>query len=209
MLPKELSFMPPQPTAKEADLLTKKLTNQERIFCSAYDGDGVYACRVAGYEGGPKALGNIAAALLAREDIAKVIEFRAEVAMLEDRCILSKKERMLFYSSLIKNIDPYKFEDKDQYGNVTDVSVPLKDRIKAAELLSKAHGDFVDRLDINHNHTITDLVMQSYDVKDDKATLEAEWRAVNEAKARVKLAAENASTDESEAPVDDSFGGLL
>lgn len=201
MIPKELDFMPAPPPAKEADLLLKKLTHQERLFCSAYDGDLAYACRVAGYEGKKSQLEAIGRALLARPEIAKVIEYQKEIAEFETKCIMNKKERMLFYSSLVKNIDPYKFEDKDEFGNVTDVSIPLKDRLKAAELLSKAQGDFVDRLDIKHTHTITDLVMQSYDVKDDKAVLEAEWRAVHEAKKKARELEQ--STEE------DPFGGLI
>lgn len=203
MLPKELNFMPEAPPAKKAELLLKSLTPAERLFCSAYDGDGAYACRVAGYEGNKASLAGIARSLLSRPEIQEVIKYKAEVSSIEAKAIASKQERMMFYSSLMKNIDPYKFEEKDQYGNITEVNIDLKDRIKAAELLSKASGDFVDRLDINHNHTITDLVMKSYDVKDSKEVLEAEWKEMHEAKQKARSMPQPRPED------DNSFGGLL
>ena len=54
-------------------------------------------------------------------------------------------------------------------------------RLKASELLGKAEGDFIDRVDFSGKVTISDVILKSYDI-DDKSLedIEAEYMVVRE-----------------------------
>ncbi len=131
-----------------------RLTEKQRKFVEAYmgkaEGNGVEAARLAGYKGNDNTLAAIASENLRKPKIASAIEERQE----GDPLVADREERQRFFTSVMRGTGcrrPVKtmvglLRDKD--GNVVTEDPLAKDRIKAAELLGKMNGDFVERIDV-------------------------------------------------------------
>jgi hypothetical protein len=54
--------------------------------------------------------------------------------------------------------------------------------LKASELLGKSEADFIEKLDVSSNVTITDIIAQSYTSDDDLDSIEAQYKLLRERK---------------------------
>jgi phage terminase small subunit len=105
------------------------LTEKQRRFCEAYaanGGNALDAARVAGYaKPHPQGAEN-----LQKPTILQALELlRSEKT---NAAIATREERQSFWTSVMR-----------------DSGQEMKDRLRAAELLGKAHADFLDR----HEHS--------------------------------------------------------
>jgi hypothetical protein len=111
----------------------KELDRRNAAFAKHYTatGDGRASARAAGYRGTGKAIDKSVARMLARGDVVDSIKdappVSAELATIE--------VRKAWFVAVAQ-----------------DVAVPMRERIKAMELLCRASGDFVER--IQHSGTI-------------------------------------------------------
>lgn len=161
-----------------------KLSQKHRVFVEAYDGDAVYAMRVAGWNGSDQALSRKADELLSMPLIQEAIKERSRgIAKLKD-IIATREERQIILTAVMRNRDPHYREEKDSSGVPLDEpNIPLPTRLKALELLGKGEGDFVDRIDLNVTKTITDVISESYHVDTPLEVLRAERDRLKLAKA--------------------------
>lgn len=112
------------------------LKGKRRRFVEEYrlDRNGARAYRAAGYTAKNAHVAAVEASkLLTKPDIAAAVA-EAEAAVVAG-AIATREERHKFLTSALRG----------EHGG------ELKDRLKATELLGKAHGDFVER----HEHTVT------------------------------------------------------
>jgi phage terminase small subunit len=123
---------------KGVPLEPRELTEKQRRFAEAYDGNGTQASKDAGYSGNDGTHAVNALWLLRNPKI------RAAIAEREERegkrvltVIATRKERQALWTKTM--LDP---------------SVSTKDRLKASELLGKSQIDFVEKLDVTARGTI-------------------------------------------------------
>jgi hypothetical protein len=173
-------------TLKEEEsrsLQMQNLSKSHRKFVEAFDGDIVPAMRIAGYTGSDNYLKQKGETLLATPLIQKAIEDRRKyVAELKD-IIATREERQVLWTQIMKNEDPYRKEELDDNGvPIPEKNIPLPIRLKASELLGKSEADFVEKVDINHNVSLSDIILKSYDNSSGKSVeeIEAEYYAVKE-----------------------------
>jgi hypothetical protein len=159
------------------------LSDQHRLFVESYDGDELYAMRVAGYTGTDHSLKEKAKKLLANPSIVAAIKDRSKYIATTHKVIADREERQSLWTAIMRNEDPYHKEEKDSNGvPIPESNIPLPVRLKASELLGKSEADFIEKLDINSNVTITDIIAQSYSIEDDIDTIEAQYRLLRERK---------------------------
>lgn len=174
-----LDFMgePNVPTIEES----KPLTKRERLFVAAFDGDIAQTMRLAGYVGHDSTLEQKGKELLKQPNIQYAIRKRAEIEERTNQLILTREERLVLLSAIARNADPHAIEEKDSYGNIKDPeNIPMAQRLKAIELLGKAQGDFSETLNINHNVTISDLILRSFQDDTPIEVIEAEYKKMKE-----------------------------
>ncbi len=141
-----------------------KLNKKQRLFVEAFIGDVVEAAQIAGYTGSEVHLRKIGNQLLSQPLVMDCIKERSRYLNKMGNVVADREERMMFWTSIMNNNDPHRKEEKDSYGAVLpEGNIPMNMRLKASELLGKAEGDFIDRIDLNHKISISDIVMQSYD----------------------------------------------
>ena len=109
----------------------KKLTPKQQRFVLAYDGNGVAAARAAGYRGNDNTLASVSKENLQKPHIVRAIREREKMRM--KQIILTRKERQIFWSATIR-----------------DENVPLRERLRASELLGRSEGDFLERHEVKH-----------------------------------------------------------
>jgi len=111
------------------------LTERQRRFCEAYaanGGNGVQAARSAGYSTPQEQ----ASENLRKPKVVEALEaLRHETTQ---AAIATREERQAFWTAVLR-------------GEVDDGGAPppLKDRIRAAELLGKSQGDFLERKEVS------------------------------------------------------------
>jgi hypothetical protein len=204
-------------TEVEAPRHQKKVTKQQRLFVEAYCGDEVEAMEIAGYSGADTYLKSRALELLRQPHIMQAIKDRSKYLTNMGAAIASKEERQMMWSSVMNNHDPHHRTEKDANGiPIPKGNLPMNMRLKAAEMLGKSEGDFVERIDINHNITISDIVKQSYEI-DDKPLedIEAEYMVLREQKRKAKEEPEQIETyptdyeDHADTETPTSLGDLI
>lgn len=156
-----------------------KLSPAHRLFVEAFDGDLVYACRIAGI-GGPTSsdayLKRRGEALLQDPLILEAIKDRSKYLLSTKHAIATREERQALWTAIMKNDDPHRKEEVDSNGvPIPEGNIPLPIRLKASELLGKSEADFVDRIDMTVQHSLSDLIQQSYQDDTDIETIEAEY----------------------------------
>lgn len=105
-----------------------KLTARQRAFVEAYAGNATAAALAAGYsERSARSQGQ---RLLTNDDIQDAIKAREAQRLAPT--IATRQERQEFWTSVLRNEDE-----------------PMKDRLKAAELLGKSEGDFLERVEMD------------------------------------------------------------
>lgn len=121
------------------------LNARQRAFVRAYTsgktlGNGTQSAKKAGYGGSDETLAVQASRLLSD---AKVVEaIAAREADQDDASIADRYEREQFLASVMRGAE----SERDALGE--PVSVAMRDRLKAAELLGKMGGDFIERREI-------------------------------------------------------------
>lgn len=167
--------------------MADQLSKQERLFVEAYDGDLVYAGRMAGI-GGPGSpdsyIKQRAQKLLERPLIIEAIQDRSKYLLDTKNAIATREERQALWTAIMKNQDPHRKEEVDSNGvPIPEGNIPLPIRLKASELLGKSEADFIEKIDMSVQHSITDLIQQSYRDDTPIEAIEAQYRAVKEKKA--------------------------
>lgn len=148
----------------------------------AYSGDAVTAMLAAGFTGVPEYLKQEGERLLANPLIIEAIKERSRFMAKTFQVIADRDERMAFLTDVMRNSDPHAKEERDSAGVPMPVgNIAMQNRLKAVELLGKAHGDFVENINLNANLSISDLVMQSYNVQESVEDIEAEYYRAKEA----------------------------
>ena len=119
-----------------------KLNEKQKAFCDYFieTGNATEAARRAGYKG--KNLNRIASENLSKLDIKQYIDERNK--MLESKRIASITEVKEYWTKVMRG------EEKDQFG----LDASLQDRTKAAELLGKTYGMFINKIDADVNATV-------------------------------------------------------
>jgi hypothetical protein len=169
-------------------MITKPaLTSKERLFVRAFTGDTVYALRTAGYDGKDEYLIELGRQMLSRTDIKVAIMENLNKAEKKESAILSKIERMELLSALARNSDPYTKLVKNEFG-VEDLPAPpsIPERLKAIDMLNKMEGEYTKNINVKHEYSLSDMVLQSY--QDDTLpidTIEAEYLRVRDAEEEV------------------------
>lgn len=105
----------------------KDLTDKQKRFIEAYNGNGAEAARVAGYSA--KNADKIAFQLLENPDIAEAIRERENAR--RAALIATREERLIALTEIMRN-----GEER------------TSDRLRAAEIMCRAEGDFIDRKEI-------------------------------------------------------------
>tara|TARA_R100001443_G_scaffold29396_3_gene42591 strand:- start:29268 stop:29693 length:426 start_codon:yes stop_codon:yes gene_type:complete len=108
----------------------RKLTTKQQRFVDFYDGNGVDACRKAGYKGNDDTLRSIASENLTKPNIVKAIQTREQQS--KESLILDREALQTFWSS-----------------SVLSETLDMSTRLRASELLGKSQGVFIDR----HEHS--------------------------------------------------------
>ena len=102
-----------------------KLTVKQKAFIEAYCGNATEAALIAGYS--KKTAYSIGEENLRKPEIASAIAARQKKEV--SARIADRQERQSFWTSVLRDCD----ED-------------MKNRLKAAELLGRSEGDFLDRI---------------------------------------------------------------
>lgn len=111
------------------------LDERRRRFVEAYmgqaAGNATEAARLAGYS--PRTAKQQGARLLTFVDVKQAIENRQQ----NDPAIATREERQRFWTNVMNDRD-----------------ADMKDRLRASEILGKASGDFVDRVETDNQHKV-------------------------------------------------------
>ncbi len=113
------------------------LTDKQQRFAELYEGNATEAASKAGYkhpkDAGIRCLKNV--------EICRLIQNRRNEELEPD--ILTRIDRQVFWSKV-----------------AMDESLPMKDRLKASELLGKSEGDFITKhaVDESTQNSLADLI---------------------------------------------------
>jgi hypothetical protein len=158
-----------------------KMTPKIRNFIQAYDGDNVSSMRVAGYEGSDTYLNAKCKELLANPVVKKGLESRDKYNTSRLNMVADRQERQAFWTDLMRNHDPDATIEYDSNNLPKPMQVPLAARLKASELLGRSEADFTDKVSVDGNITITDIIKDSYRIsesgaEDDIEAIEAQYK---------------------------------
>ena len=108
------------------------LTHKQQAFIENYTGNATEAAKLAGYsEATAYSLGQ---RLLKQPQIAEAIRAREQERQAPN--IADREQRFAFWTSIMR-----------------DTNESTRDRLKASELLAKAEGDFIDRVNLHQEQT--------------------------------------------------------
>ena len=109
------------------------LTAKQRAFVEFYTGNATEAAIKAGYS--KDTARSIGQNLLTKVDIRQAIKERETKRLAPD--IATREERFKFWTRAMRDED-----------------TPMTERLKASELLGKAEGDFLERVEVDHSGNI-------------------------------------------------------
>ncbi|MBQ6908502.1 MAG: terminase small subunit [Synergistaceae bacterium] len=109
------------------------LTAKQRAFVEFYAGNATEAAIKAGYS--KDTARSIGQENLTKPDIIAAIKERETKRLVPD--IATREERFKFWTRAMRDED-----------------TPMKERLKASELLGKAEGDFLERVEVDHSGNI-------------------------------------------------------
>lgn len=123
-----------------------EFTPKQQKFIEAYAGNGVEACRAAGYS--ETGIRVTAHRLLTNPNIRAAIEKRNEGPQMQR--IMSRVERQALWTRIALG---------------EEAGADMKDRLKATELLGRSEADFTDKLNLSGRPTVIvkDLTGESKD----------------------------------------------
>ena len=136
-----------------------KLTNKQQAFINYYLGESKMnatdAARRAGYKH-PKVQG--------AQNLSKLNQEIAErMEQMKKDSIATQEELLQFMTAVTRGEETEKLVTNA--GNIVEVPVSMKDRIKPAELLGKSYGMFTDKKEINASLDI-DVGVGDWDADD-------------------------------------------
>lgn len=158
-----------------------KINNQHRLFVENYLGNTVEAMRAAGFQGTDKQLEYLGNQLLANPTILDAIKQRDLYRESTAKAVATRTERQAFWTSIMRNEDPHYIPEVNDKGVTKPKdNLPLPMRLKASELLGKSETDFVEKIDMNHNLTITDVIKEAYTISiDNLDAIEAQYELLH------------------------------
>ena len=109
-------------------VVVAKLNARQQAFVEAYAGNATAAALAAGYS--EKTARSQGQRLLTKDDIKDAIKARETQRLAPT--IATRQERQEFWTSVLRNENE-----------------AMKDRLKAAELLGKSEGDFLERVEMD------------------------------------------------------------
>ena len=189
-----------------------KLSDKVRDFAKFYKGDLIEALQAAGYKGSEQYLRQLGNDLLRQPDVIKIIQENAKYLKSKALLIADKEEIQVFLSNTMRNEDPEFKRVVGSDGAIKELdNITMPNRLKAAELLGKSQGMYVDRLDVSGKLTLTDIVRKAYTVDDsDIEDIEAEYiRVKEEKKLRLEAPGEVNPFSEPEYETEVSAGSLI
>ena len=110
-----------------------KLTARQQAFVEAYAGNATAAALAAGYS--KKSARVQGRRLITKDNVAKAIKEREAQRLAPT--IATRQERQEFWTSVLRSEDE-----------------AMKDRLKAAELLGKSEGDFLERVEMDQTVSV-------------------------------------------------------
>jgi phage terminase small subunit len=122
------------------------LTAKQARFVAAYDGNAADAARKAGYSGTDQALGVTGYRLLKNPQIKAAIAGRESKKT--GGLIATREKRQAFWSAMME-----------------DVEASASDRLRASELLGKAGGDFLTRVEVSVEKSLEQLIREAAGAK--------------------------------------------
>ena len=114
------------------------LTQKQQAFIDCYTGNATEAAKLAGYS--DRTAYSIGQQLLKHPEVAAAI--RARETERKSAAIANREARLIFWTSVMY-----------------DVTHSIRDRLRASELLAKAEGDFLDRVEVESQKNL-DLTAQ-------------------------------------------------
>lgn len=168
-----------------------KINNKMRLFVEAYEGNAFEAMRIAGYEGTDAFLEARGNELLRQPMIQDAIKERSKYLASTIRTIATREERQALWTAVMRNEDPH-YNPVVNKDGTTEIegNIPMGFRLKASEYLGKSEADFVDRVDIRAQVSITDVINEAYSVSDDDLEeIEAAYEAAYQLKQSSKTIA--------------------
>lgn len=137
------------------------LTAKQQAFVERYAGNAEEAARAAGYS---DSFSRVRAhELLRRPEIIAAIKARKPTPAARKR-IADREERQRFWTRVLRGQVGEPLTDKngqpvvDDNGQPVLSPAPLKERLKASELLGKSEGDFLDRVEVSADSSFADML---------------------------------------------------
>ena len=127
------------------------------MFVNAYSGNILSTMKAIGHGGEDQALINKGRNWLANPGVQEALQSRYTYTVEQTKNIADKDSLLQWWTSIVMNKDEF---DPDKG------KIQLRDRIKASELIGKAHIMFGEKKDINHNLTITNVIESAYKLED-------------------------------------------
>ena len=136
-----------------------KLTEKQQRFVEAYvgeaKGNATQAARIAGYKGNPKTLESMGRENLAKHGIR--IEIDRVLEKVRSAAVATTEEVLAFLTKTMRgevvvNVIAVTHDGDEESPKSFPTFVETKDRLKAAELLLKAQGAFIERHDVKVEH---------------------------------------------------------
>ena len=157
-----------------------RISEQHRQFIEAFTEDTpellLFAVRTSGFKGNDTYLRAKGKQFLMDPMIVKGIQERDKYRESRDSRVATRLEREVFLSEIMRNKDA-EAQIKYDAGNTPKPpeDIPLVSRMKAAETLSRMQGDFIEKIDISGNISITDIITKSHRIgaDEDEDSLEA------------------------------------
>jgi hypothetical protein len=179
------------------------LSPKHRLFVEAYSGDLLEAMQVAGFVGQPEQLTKKGKELLLNPHVHTAIQERSKYLLKISTVVADREERQAFWTSVMRNQDPHRLPILDDFGKAKPAeSVPMAQRLKAAEMLGKSEADFTENLQVSGTITVTDIISDSYQIPDDDLeAIEAEYEEIYKIKKDTEQEKEGNENQESDKPV--------
>lgn len=125
---------------EDKNLEYEKLTEKQKRFIDYYiqTGNASESCRLAGYKGNNYNT-------LGAQNLAKLSKFIKVKLEKKDKERIASQDEVLEYLTRVM-----RGQEKDQF----DLDASLQDRTRAAELLGKRYGTFVDKKEVSGDYTV-------------------------------------------------------
>lgn len=133
------------------------LSKRQQQFINAYSGDIVATMKAIGYGGDESDLYAKGRDMLRNANVQEALRSRYTYTVDQKKNIADKNELLEWWTGIMKN--------KDKHGGPED-KVPLRERLKASELIGKAHIMFGEKKEVDHKVTITNIIEGAYKLKD-------------------------------------------